>query len=245
MKINAILVFVWLLLILFASLLFSSFFPLFILFISSVIPCIFVDLKKYSRYMLYSLFAVTFIFIFNTILMGVSSLMFSATMTLRLLAITSSFAIFSITVDFEHMILLLEKLKFPQKSVVSLSLSLRFFPVAMQDAERIKETMLARGVRFENKKLKEKIKERIPMFSSLFLLSLERSIDVAESLELQGFPSERRRVWKPLQVSAKDKVIISLLTFDFFLIFYSLFFNSTTSEIAALIPASVMGGFYR
>ena len=136
MRINAMVVFIWLILIVFASLIFNSFFLLSLLFISSLVPSVFLDFKKYARYMLYSLFAVLFIFVFNTILMGFSSLMFSTTMTLRLLSITSAFAIFSLTVDFEHMILLLEKLRFPQKSVVSLSLSLRFFrwQLAMQNA---------------------------------------------------------------------------------------------------------------
>ena len=246
MKINPLLAFIWLLLVLFLSLLLYEQIPLLILLGASIIPVAFIGTKVWASYMKYSFFSAIFIFLFNLLFLGLDKLDFTIAMVIKFLAITSAFAIFSTVADFEDMIDIAERLKLPRKAVASAAISLRFFPQVLRDAKEINESMLARGIRLEGEKLSDKIRARVPALSSLVLISLERSILAAEALELKGFPSEKRRQWKRTKMGAREMIIAAVLLFDFaFILFAILRPFANSSLIASLIPAILVLGVRR
>ncbi len=256
-KINPLVAFIWLLLILFLSLLFMDILPLFFLFLSSLIPYFFFPSGTWRIYMKYSIITSLLIILFNLFLVQggnvliafyfihitQDSLVFSISMVLRFLSIVSAFAIFSSLVPLDDTIQILEKLRMPQKAIVSIALSLRFFPVVLGDSKNMLDALRARGIDFNKKGIRKRIEERLPLLSSLLMISLERSINIAEALEIKGFPSEKRIRWKELKLNPKDKIISSIFIFDVFLSLFYLFLNITELQIlSSVIPLIVVLG---
>ncbi len=256
-KINPLVVFIWLILIVFLSLIFYSPLLLFLLFLSSIIPYFLFPSKTWRIYMKYSLITSLLIILFNLLLVQngkilisfyfinitQDSLIFSLSMVLRFLSIVSSFAIFSSLVSLDEQIQILEKLKIPQKAIVSLALTLRYFPVILEDSKNMMDSLRARGIEFREKKFRERIRERLPLLSSLLLISLERSINIAEALEIKGFPSKKRSKWRDMKLSAKDKIIVSLFLFDIFLSLFYLIWNvNYLGVISSIVPVAILLG---
>ena len=256
-KINSLVAFIWLLLILFLSLIFNSLLPLSLLFLSSIIPYFFFPSKTWRIYMKYSVITSFLIILFNLFLMQSGkilitlyfihitedSLIFSISMVLRFLSIVSAFAIFTSLVSLDEQIQLLEKVRIPQKAIVSLALSLRFFPVILEDSKNMMDSLRARGIEFKERKIKKRIGERLPLLSSLLMISLERSINIAEALEIKGFPSENRVRWKRAKLNIKDKFIVFIFIFDILLSLFYLFFNIPELKILSpLIPLIIVFG---
>ncbi len=245
MTVNPAVLFAWVLLIVSLSLIMSSLFAVLILLIVASVPAVFADLKRYGTYMKFSMLSALLIFVFNIVLLGMGSLMFSLIMVLRLLAITSAFAVFSSATEFDDIVLIMDSLKIPQKSVFSIALSMRFFPVLVGDAEQIRESMVARGMSFEEKGVKNKLKARLPILSSMVNLSLDRAINIAESLELHGFPSKKRTRWTKIDYKVRDFVMLALFAVDLLaLIIYLLTYQSFYELLAAAMPATILGGYH-
>jgi len=240
---SPILAMAYLLTVMYMALSTQSLITLLILFLSSSVPA-FAAGRTWITYMKYSLITVLFIILFNYILMGSSSLIFSFAMALSLLSITSAFAVFSALVDFEELIMILEKMKIPQKITIAMALSLRFLPVMQKEAAQLKESLLARGANFKSAKLKERISAHTPILATLFLLALERSVRVAEALELHGFPSDRRNPWIDLHICSRDALILSIILIDAALFTLQLFsITHIPQEILAMAPALLaLGG---
>jgi len=163
MSVNPAVLFAWVLLVVGLSLIMSSFMAVLILLLVSIVPAIFTDLKKYSSYLKFSMLSAALIFVFNLALLGMSSIIFSTVMALRLLSITSAFAVFSSATEFDDMVLIMDSLRIPQKSVFSIALSMRFFPVLVGDAQQIQESVLARGIGIDGKGIKNRLRLRLPI----------------------------------------------------------------------------------
>ena len=255
--VNPVVVFVWLVLIIFLSLIFDSILPLFLLFLTSFVPYFLFPSQIWKVYMKYSLITSFFIVIFDLFLVQggrvlfafyfiqitSDSIVFSLSMVLRFLSIVSSFGIFSSMVTTEQQIRILEKLKIPQKTIISLIISLRFFPVVFNDSKNMMDALKARGIEFKGKKIRDRIKERLPLLTSLLMISLERSINIAESLELKGFPSDKRTPWSDENLRLRDRIIVVTFIFDIFLsIFYLISNIGGMDIISTLIPILIVFG---
>ncbi len=183
-------------------------------------------------------------FYFITITQG--SVIFSISMVLRFLSIVSSFAIFSSLVSLDEQIHILEKLRVPQKAIVSLALTLRYFPIILEDSKDMMDALRTRGIEFRGKKLRKRIADRLPVLSSLLMISLERSINIAEALEIKGFPSKKRKRWKDIKLNMRDRIIISLFIFDFLLSLLYIFWDvEYIGIISSIVPAAILFGGFR
>ncbi len=245
MRINPFLAFIWLILVLFLSLLIRDLSDLLILLAVSVAPVALLPRGVWISYMKYSLISALFVFLFNLLFLGPEKLDFALAMVFRFLAITSAFAVFSTVADFEDIIDIAERLRLPSKAVASFAISMRFFPQVLRDARGIKESMEARGIRREGKGLKNRVRARIPALSSLLLISLERSIIAAEALEIKSFPSARRRAWRRRKMSAFEIVLSIVLCSDFILGATASHIPGPMGIVAAALPATVLLGVRR
>lgn len=114
------------------------------------------------------------------------SLLFGITMALRLSVVMAAFAIASLTISPEEAMLMLSKLKVPGKTVFMTSLSARFVPMLLEDAETLEQVQKTRGAKLKG------IRGKGPILIPLLSSSLERSVSVAEAMEARGFDGRFR-----------------------------------------------------
>ncbi len=87
----------------------------------------------------------------------------------------------------------LKKLQIPvQEFALMLTLSLRFVPILLREAETIKEAQLSRGLLLETNVL-QKIKNIIPMIIPLFVSSIRRAEDLAVAMEARSYTGSQGR----------------------------------------------------
>jgi energy-coupling factor transport system permease protein len=139
------------------------------------------------------------------------ALVFSLGMSIRLLTIISVFTIVTLTIHPDDIIQAMFKVKIPPKSVMVMSLAVRFLPVLVADAGRISAVQQSRGMKSERGNLIQWIKNRSAVLIPLFSNSLDRTVQLAEAMESRGFGSGKPRIfYKPLGISNSDRLTFSL-----------------------------------
>lgn len=138
---------------------------------------------------------------------------FGAAMGLRLLVIISAFCYYTHTVHPDKIMGLCSR--FGSKSVLAVTLSTRLFPLLVRDAFRIAEVQRCRGVRLDTGSRWQRLKNRLPIINVLLLSSLERSLQVAESMQARGYGSGKRtyysrHLWRPRDFLILLAVVVSL-----------------------------------
>ncbi|MHA1370223.1 MAG: energy-coupling factor transporter transmembrane component T, partial [Promethearchaeota archaeon] len=109
-------------------------------------------------------------------------------------------------------------LKMPYLMSFLVIMSVRFFPVLMEDLDDIKDVFRSRGVELDKGNYLTRIKNQITLILPLLSNSLERSIQVAEALESRAFGiTKERTFFKSITLQAGDYFIISV-NFIFLLI---------------------------
>jgi len=143
--------------------------------------------------------------IMGTPIITLEAIFFGGVMSLRLLAIISAFTILTFTIHPDDMMLAMIKVKLPYKSVLVTSLSTRFIPTLIDDAERISDVQRSRGLELDKGKLPQKIKRHIAIIIPLLSNSLDRTVQVAEAMESRAFGSGRKRTfYKEVRLSKLD-----------------------------------------
>ena len=84
--------------------------------------------------------------VMGTPVVTVEAIVFGTVMALRLLVVISTFTLFNFTIHPDDIMSVLLKMKLPYKSVLVTSLSTRFIPCLIEDAERISDVHRARGL---------------------------------------------------------------------------------------------------
>lgn len=94
-----------------------------------------------------------------------------------------------------------------------ISLALRFIPTLLEETEKIMKAQASRGVDFVNGKLKEKIKAIISLIIPLFISSLQRSVELADAMEVRGYdPNGKRTRYRIMHFSSKDLISLIFIT---------------------------------
>jgi energy-coupling factor transport system permease protein len=94
------------------------------------------------------------------------------------------------------------------KSTLTIMISLKIFPNMKNRIVNLKEVYSIRGVNFESKKLKEKIKSNIPVLSVLLEDSLEGAFNIGEAAYVRGFLSGKRTVYDKPELQMTDYLLI-------------------------------------
>ena len=121
------------------------------------------------------------------------ALIFSAAMSLRLLAIISAFVVLTLTIHPDGLMPVLTRLKFPYRVVLVASLSLRFIPTLLDDLSRLTDVQRSRGVNMDRGNLIQRIRNRSAVILPLLSNSLERAVQLAEAMEARAFGSGAKR----------------------------------------------------
>ena len=147
--------------------------------------------------------------VIGTPIITLEAIFFGLGMCLRLLAIISAFAILTLTIHPDDMMLSMIKMKLPYKSVLVTSLSTRFVPTLIDDVERITDVQRSRGLELDRGSLSQKVKGRMSVIIPLLSNSLDRTVQVAEAMESRAFGSGTKRTfYKDIQFSRIDIVTL-------------------------------------
>jgi len=193
------------------SLLFTDIIPLAILFLS-LVP-LFIAGKIVTQWLntLKGLvFLAIFIIIIDTLFIDFS---LGIAMSVRLFTLISAFSLFFLTVHPDDFSQGLIQMKIPFSFAFALSLAIRFVPTLGQEAQNVREAQMVRGLELQKGNIIKKIKNFIPIIIPLIVLSIQRALVVAESLESRAFGAVKKRTYLyPLKLKISDYFIILLLT---------------------------------
>ena len=132
--------------------------------------------------------------------------------TLRLITIISAFTIFTLTTHPDDMMLMMQSLKLPYKTILVASLSTRFVPALIQDVKEIRDTQQSKGLELHQTKLSQKIKRGVMIIIPLLSNSLDRAVQIAEAMESRGFGAMKNRTfYKEIRYSKIDFITILLI----------------------------------
>jgi len=134
------------------------------------------------------------------------ALAFGMGMGIRLLVMTSAFCLYTYAIHPDKALKLFSK--WGNKSVLMITLSTRLFPLMLADYKRITEVQKCRGVKLTNIKWKDRVRNTLPIVSVLLLSSLERSFQLAESMQARGYGSGKRSAYSHNYLRPRDVILI-------------------------------------
>jgi len=114
-------------------------------------------------------------------------------MAVRLMAIISAFSVITLTVSPDELLSALLEMRLPYKTAMMAALSIRFVPTMFDDAARITDAQRSRGLEMDKGNKIKRLVSRSTVLSSLLSVSLERTIQLAESMESRGFGNTAKR----------------------------------------------------
>jgi energy-coupling factor transport system permease protein len=132
---------------------------------------------------------------------------FGVGMGLRLFCVAGVFALYSTAVDPDAVFRLVAPLS--AGSALLLALTVRLFPTVARDAERIMDAQRCRGQRLDSGGRLAKVAARIPVLDSLLLTSLERAMQIAESLESRGYGRPGRTRVRLAALEPRDLLLLA------------------------------------
>lgn len=118
--------------------------------------------------------------------------LFSIIMIIQVLITTTS--PLTLTAGLEKMLSPLGKLKIPVPELIMImTIALRFIPLYAEEWERIKKAQMSRGIDFEDRNIKKRLKNYTAILIPLFRISFQRSLDLAVAMESRCYQSGRER----------------------------------------------------
>ena len=136
---------------------------------------------------------------------------------IRLIIIVTLSTILTMTTKPTDLTLGLEQLLKPlsiikisaEEIALIISISLRYIPTLLDEANKIMLAQASRGVDFSEGKLKDKVMQIISLLVPMFIISFKRSDDLANAMEARNFvPGQKRTRLHILSWSMMDTVVI-------------------------------------
>lgn len=81
---------------------------------------------------------------------------------------------------------------------VILSVAVQFIPTLIEETETIKKAQIARGARFESRKLHERAAAMVPLAVPIFLSAFKRADELAMAMEARGYRGAGHRSARPI-----------------------------------------------
>lgn len=100
----------------------------------------------------------------------------------------------------------LNKIGIPVHAIaMMMSIALRFIPILMEEADKIKKAQMARGADFDSGNLIRRAKSMIPLLVPLFVSAFRRADDLALAMEARCYTDgEGRTRMEPLRYEKRD-----------------------------------------
>ena len=111
--------------------------------------------------------------------------------------LTCTTAPMEITNALESLMKPLKLLRIPVEDIAMIiSVAIQFVPTLIEEAEMIRKAQIARGARFESKKLLEKAESVAPLVIPVFLAAFRRADELSVAMEARGYRGARNRTKK-------------------------------------------------
>jgi len=139
------------------------------------------------------------------------TLIYSVTMALRFVVITSSFSMFFLTTSPDDLGLALEQAHIPYEFCFAFTTAVRFVPVLAYEAQTIVDAQKARGLELEKGSILKRVRNYIPILIPLIVSAIRRSMEMAEAMESRAFGAgnERTNLFI-LKMRSLDYIVISI-----------------------------------
>lgn len=144
------------------------------------------------------------------------ALVSSAILSFKILLVIFIFMLFDVLVDSDRAAAYFSA-KMP-KSTLMVMIGLKLLPNMRQRFKSLKEIYSVRGLNFEGKSIKEKIKSYVPVLSVLLESSLDGAFDIGEAVYVKGFLSGSRSIYDRQHFKLKDCIVlvfVAVLSFMF------------------------------
>ena len=94
-----------------------------------------------------------------------------------------------------------------------ISVAIQFIPTLLEETDTIKRAQIARGARFESKKLRERAAAFLPLLVPVFLSAFKRADELAMAMEARGYRGAKNRTKKKtVPMTAKAWLALLLCT---------------------------------
>ncbi len=120
----------------------------------------------------------------------------------------------------EKMLGPLKRLKIPTHEIVMmLTLSLRFIPTLLEEAQRLKNAQMSRGAIFDGN-LVQRIKSVVPLILPLFISAFRRADDLALAMDSRCYAGgEGRTSFRRLEFKTADYLVLIFMLIVLFFVF--------------------------
>jgi energy-coupling factor transport system permease protein len=150
---------------------------------------------------------------------------FSLSLTLRFLALITSFSLFFLTTSPDKLSLALEKARVPYEFNFAFITAIRFVPVLAEEAQTIMDAQRSRGLELDRGGFLSRIRKYIPILLPLIINSIRRSLELAEAMESRAFGATKDRTnLYDLKMSRSDYAALFLTLVVLLLAMYARFF---------------------
>ena len=110
---------------------------------------------------------------------------------------------------------LLSPLRLPVEDIAMiLSVAVQFIPTLLEETDTIRKAQIARGARFESRRLHERAQAMLPLIVPIFLSAFKRADELAMAMEARGYRGARGRTRKksvPLPLSGWGALVLCAL----------------------------------
>lgn len=146
-------------------------------------------------------------------------------LTVRFLALITSFSLFFLTTSPDKLSLALEKARIPFEFNFAFITAIRFVPVLADEAQSIMDAQRSRGLELDKGGLLSRIRKYIPILLPLIINSIKRSLELAEAMESRAFGATRERTnLYELRMGRGDTAVLAITLAALALTVYIRFF---------------------
>jgi energy-coupling factor transport system permease protein len=227
-----------------STIIFSNLLPLLVIFIAQIPILIAAKVQKeWLKTLRGALMLSVIIFASNLLAnyfysgqtLTTETLELSLAMTVRFIALITTFSIFFLTTSPDKLSLALEKARVPYELNFAFITAIRFVPVLADEAQTIMDAQKARGLELEKGNFIQRIRNYLPILLPLIINSIRRSLELAEAMESRAFGAMKKRSnLYELKVTKNDYFVLILSFVILFLMLYIRFFV----PLPNLLPSS-------
>lgn len=159
---------------------------------------------------LFSHNGVTKLFYINNNAVTLEALLFGANIGLMIISVIYWFKCFNLVLTEEKILFLFGKLS--PKIALILSTSLRFIPMLKEQSKKIKDSQKVMGLYATDNYL-DRLKSNTRAFSAVMTYSLEKAIELGQSMEAKGYGLKGRTYYSNYKMRVNDFILLALTIF--------------------------------
>ena len=137
---------------------------------------------------------------------------YSLALTVRFIALITSFSVFFLTTSPDKLSLALEKARIPYEFNFAFITAIRFVPVLADEAQTIMDAQRSRGLELDKGNFITRVRNYIPILLPLIINSIRRSLELAEAMESRAFgATEKRTNIYELSMRGSDYAVLLMI----------------------------------